>query len=345
MNYRKMLSSLLIGTLCLSALCSCSMGNEGSGSKKKKDKDKTQATETTTEETTTARIDCELPEDEIIMISSGHNESESYYDSITYVMSDGNVYCSAEFWGTNSNNWDNALSDEDRLALLKKYTQPICTIDKGVLTAIYQDIMQIDPDADFVYEDEECYDAGTGTTEVNQNGNWIKISESGVYTGVLDDPFAVSAKEQYKNAVSFTIDNAANVYSNTETYLETFECPDTTITSCKQMITSMDELKKFEEDTGIDLESSEYFDGFGDHDYDRFNWCYIAVEVIGWDEYLSLEDVSADAFIVSDDYVGFGLTEDPQIDISDEIVEQKYYCYVAQVPGYDISLYDGFETN
>ena len=205
--------------------------------------------------------------------------------------------------------------------------------------------MQIDPDADFIYEDEICYDAGSGIAEVNQNGNWIKISESGAYSGILDDPFAVSAKEQYKNAVSFTLDKAAKIYSNTETYVETFECPDTTITCCKQIITSMDELRKFEEDTGIDLESNEYFDGFGDRDYDRFNWCYIAVEVIGWDEYLSLEDVSADAFIVSDDYVGFGLTEDPQIDISDEIVEQKYYCYVAQVPGYDISLYDGFATN
>ena len=110
------------------------------------------------------------------------------------------------------------------------------------------------------------------------------------------------------------------------------------------LITDMEELRAFEEMTGIDLEGNECFEYFGDADYDAFNSMCIAVEIVAYDEVFSLDTVSTDAFIVSDNYVGFsnlGLLKMATTDL--RLGTDKYYCYVAQVPAYDMSVYEGFE--
>lgn len=86
----------------------------------------------------------------------------------------------------------------------------------------------------------------------------------------------------------------------------------------------------------------EEFEYFVDSSYDLYAHVCIGVEIIEYDNYMSLDEVSADAFIVSPDYTGFALVEDPQVDISDDIVEQKTYCYVVILPGYDLSVYEDF---
>ena len=86
----------------------------------------------------------------------------------------------------------------------------------------------------------------------------------------------------------------------------------------------------------------EEFEYFTDSSYDSYSYLCIGVEIIQYDNYMSLDEVSADAFIVSPDYTGFALVEDPRVDISDEIVEQKTYCYVVILPGYDLSVYEDF---
>ena len=64
--------------------------------------------------------------------------------------------------------------------------------------------------------------------------------------------------------------------------------------------------------------------------------------MVTYPEYLSLDDVSADAFVVADNYVGFAYLEDPVIDVSDDVVPQKCYCHVVQLPGYNVEDYDLF---
>ena len=91
--------------------------------------------------------------------------------------------------------------------------------------------------------------------------------------------------------------------------------------------------------SGCEMEDTEIF---ADPDYDVYYTVCIAVEIFECDEYLSLDEVSADAFIVSEDYTGFAYTEDPQIDISDDTVAQKTYCHVVVVPSYELSSYDPF---
>ena len=55
-----------------------------------------------------------------------------------------------------------------------------------------------------------------------------------------------------------------------------------------------------------------------------------------------MQDISSDAFIVSESYVGFGFIKNPDIDISDHIVEEDSYCHIAVVPNYVKSVYDPF---
>ena len=203
--------------------------------------------------------------------------------------------------------------------------------------------MQIDTDAEFVYEDMYACDAGTGFVEVNIDGEWICISESGDRTGALDDRHARKADALIDGAFSTAdLTESAAVYSGYETFLETFECPNAGLDNARRLITSIEELRQFEKDTGIKLSEMEDFEIFADPDYDVYYAVCLAVEIIECDEYLSFDEVSADAFIVSEDYTGFAYVEEPQIDISDDTVAQKTYCHVVAVPSYDLSSYDPF---
>jgi len=105
----------------------------------------------------------------------------------------------------------------------------------------------------------------------------------------------------------------------------------------------MEELRAFEKMTGIDLEGNECFESFGDPEYDSFKSMCIAVEIVAYDEVFGLDNVETDAFIVSKDYVGFGNLGLLKMATTDlRLGVDKYYCYVAQVPAYDMSVYEGF---
>ena len=332
MKLSKILASMLLTSVLMSALC-CGCTRTTDNTKKPDDDDDGK------------KVVKELPEDELLIITSSKNGAWGYYSYMTYIMSDGNVYSSTEQFEGYMSHSGKSLSDEDRLALLKKYTLPVVTIPEKQLLKIYNNMINIDPDAEFVYDDLYACDAGTHITKVNVEGKWVNISESGDRTGSLKDRYAKKTDSLIDGAfmsVSENRKNTPNVYSSTETYLETFECPKTTSKDTKRIITNLDELKAFEKDTGIDLRNNEAFEYFGDPDYDSFSWCCIGIEIVVYPDYLSLDDVSADAFIVSDNYVGFGYIEDPVIDVSDDVVPQKCYCHVVQLPGYQPENYDLF---
>ncbi|MBR5357841.1 MAG: hypothetical protein IK128_01360 [Clostridiales bacterium] len=351
MKLTKTITALLLGTLCMTALCSCSSGQDTAASKKK-NADNTKDTETTkasyvTEETTSPSIDCELPEGEVLIHTGYTNEAEGYNARNIYVLSDGSVYMSEEFFGGFVEEYCDPLSDEDRLSLLKLYTKPVMQINEPSLLEIYYDMVMIDPDAEFVYEDDYvCYDAGYSYTEVNVGGNWIKISEGGVYNGWLEDDYAKEASELIRDSFSdYSLGITTHIYSKDITFLKTFELTCEDPKPCKMLITNMDELKAFEEQYGIDLESLDSFAYFGDRDYDSFKSLCIAVEIVAYDEVFGLDTVSTDAFIVSDNYVGFGNLGLLKMATTDlRLGVDKYYCYVAQVPAYDMSVYDGYTT-
>lgn len=326
MKLTKMIASVLTGSLCLSVFC-CGCTN-------------TRETEETKDN---KPVVDELPEDEVLIRSSHKNGAWGYHSSVTYVFSDGSVYSSSESFEGYYSYGQNNLTEEDRIALLKKYTKPRAYIDENQLLKIYQQAMQIDPDAEFVYEDLYACDAGTSVVEVNVDGEWIKLSESGDQNGALDDRHAKKADALIEGLFKTTdFKSAASVYSGTETFLETFECPGASLDNARRLITNEKEFRQFEKDTGIKLSEMEEFEYFVDSSYDLYAHVCIGVEIIEYDNYMSLDEVSADAFIVSPDYTGFALVEDPQVDISDDIVEQKTYCYVVILPGYDLSVYEDF---
>ena len=329
MKLTGIISSMLAASLCLSVLCcGCTNTNETGHTK---DDDGTKTVK-------------KLPEDEVLIISGHHNMAWGYQNSISYVMSDGSVYSSQVFFDGYPGGSDRSLTDEERLAVLRKYTLPVTTVDKDQLLRIYNKVLNIDPDAKFVYSDETACDAGTGYTKVNVKGEWVNISEDGDQNGELDDRYARKANvlidAAFKDAYK-TRKNSPGVYSGYETFIGTFECTRTPSIDTKRIITSTDDIKALEKDTGIDLRNNESFESFFG-EYSSFGWCCIAVEVVTYPEYLSLDDVSADAFVVADNYVGFAYLEDPVIDVSDDVVPQKCYCHVVQLPGYNVEDYDLF---
>lgn len=332
MKLSKILASMLITSVFMSALC-CGCTKTAETTKKPDDDDDGR------------KVVKELPEDELLIVCSSKNGAWGHYSSLTYVMSDGSVYSSREQFEGRINGSGKTLSDEDRLALLRKYTLPVATIPEKQLLKIYNNIINIDPDAEFVYDDLHAEDAGTSITKVNVEGKWVKISESGDSMGSLKDRYAKKADSLIDGAFVSVKDvrkDPAHVYSSTESFIETFECPKTTSKDTRRIITNINELKAFEKDTGIDLRNNEYFEYFGNSDYDSFEWCCIVIEIVVYPDYLSLEDVSADAFIVSENYAGFAYVEDPVIDVSDDVVPQKCYCHVVQLPNDSLEDYDQF---
>ncbi|MBR3142004.1 MAG: hypothetical protein IKF09_02520 [Clostridiales bacterium] len=331
MKIAKILTTVLISSMLLSVLC-CGCTKTTVTTKKPKDDDDTKVVK-------------KLPEDEILIICDYGNGAWGYQSSITYVLSDGSIYSSREGFEGFPDSAGHSLSSDDRLTLLKKYTLPVATLPQDDLLKIYNNIINIDSDARFVYSDEYACDAGTSTTKVNVEGKWVEIEESGDRNGELNDRYARKANKLIDDAfasVRETRKDPAHVYSATETFIGTFECTKTTSKDTRRIITNMEELKAFEKDTGIDLSSNEYFEDFGGSGYDAFNWCCIAIEIVVYPHYLSLDDVSADAFIVADNYVGFGYITAPVIDVSDDVVEQKCYCHVVQVPSDHPEDYDRF---
>lgn len=344
------LATILAGTLCMTALCSCTpLGGDGSS---KKDKDKDEETNVTATEASSASIPavtadlCELPQGKAIIYAHSDNYSEGYMASDIFVMLDGSVYASNEYFSGYTEEYYDPMPAEDRLQILKMYTSPVMQFDLDALEEVYTDMQYIDPDAGFVYADAVTYDGGYSSTSVNIGGEWVKISEGGVYTGWLDDNRAKGANEIIRDEFydAFDTEISTHIYSKDITFLKTYELGDADVQPCKMLITNMDELRAFEEMTGIDLEGNECFEYFGDADYDAFNSMCIAVEIVAYDEVFGLDTVSTDAFIVSDNYVGFGNLGLLKMATTDlRLGTDKYYCYVAQVPAYDMSVYEGFE--
>ena len=287
----------------------------------------------------------ELPEDEILIVSRSNNEAWDHQRGITIVTSDGNVYNSSVYFGYGATQGLSDLSYEDELTLLRKYTDPIGRFEKNDLLAIYKHMLKINPDSKFKYSDEVWYDAGTTTVQVlTAEGEYVKISESGCKNGELLDRYAMKTAEEIRTCFrSLDLGKLPVCYLTCDTVIDTIPCTKDLKGSYRRIITGIDELREIERLAGISFTGMEGFEYFGDADYDSFSSVCIAVEITGYDEYLNLSEVSPEAFIVSDSYVGFGFVEDPEIAISDDIVDQNYYCHVAVIPNYDLSIYKPFE--
>ena len=325
MKITKTLSAMLLASLCMSIFfCGCS--NSAETTKKRggdDDRDRSKDTQT----------DVKLPENETLALLSYNNEAWGHQSSRIYIQSDGSVYYSLETFEGYYQYFNGGITDEERLALLQKYTKPVASIDIKDLKKVYGYMLKIDPDAEFEYSDEYACDAGTHITEVFVKGKCIKISESGDCNGTLDDRYAKKADELLTELIrSQNGLNSVNVYSGTETFIDTFECPVTPGEPLRRIITNERELAEFKEETGIDLKSLDSFEYFGDPEYDAFGFLCIAVEI--YEYHVRYKPVEADAFIISEDYTGFASLDD-YIDMTYNMAETKFYCHVVQLPNYE----------
>lgn len=329
MKLTKPISFLLLTSLCMTAFC-CGCSDTKQTRRSDNDDDKPVVTE--------------LPEDEVLIIEDHKNSAWNRYSYMSFVMSDGRIYCSEEVFEGYPDYEMPGITDEERIALLQKYTKPRARIDEKNLLKIYQNAVRIDPDASFKYDDLVAYDAGITYVKVSVDGRWITISESGERNGTLDDRYARKADTLINGAFRSVeyLGDAAHVYSGTETYINTFLCANPDVKNKRLIITNTDDLRAFEKETGVKLTDNDSFQYFGDSEWDAFNGMCLGVEIVHYDEYLSLDEVSPEAFIISEDYVGFAFLEDPGKDISEQPVEQKCYFHIVQLPNGDTSIYDAF---
>lgn len=324
MKFAKALAPVMAASLlATSLLCSCDSGAFR------------QATEP----------EIELPKDEILVLNSYKNGFEGYDSIKLFILSDGSVYCSKEQVLRYPLNRNEGLTDEQRIELLKKYTEPVAVIPEKDIREIYGYMVKIDPDAEMDYEDLYVTDIGTEYTEVYVDGKGIRISESGEMTGILDDRNAKKADSLINKSIkSCGAINYPGVYSGYEVFLGTLECSkEANPFDSKRIITNIDELKAFENETGLMLRNIEGFEDFGNPDNDSFEYMCIAVQIFMC-PYVE-EPYKADGFIVSDDYVGFASFEESNAVIQTYEGRYKFWCHVVQLPYYPVegtAPYDAF---
>ena len=328
----KPIAALLLASMTMSLfICGCS--KQAGTSRKNRDNDE--------DTDKTKAVEVELPENEIIAVTGYRNEAWGHQSSMILVCSDGSVYYSREEFSGYTQYFNDGLTREERLALLEKYTKPAAVIDIDDIKKIYSYMLKIDTDAKFEYSDEYAYDAGTNYTEVNIKGKWIMTSESGDRNGTLDDRYAKKADDLITRSISsFGGLKSANVYSGADTFIDTFECPGSDVQPGKMIITNLDQLRQFERDTGIDLRNNDCFEYFGDKEYDAFGHMCIAVEIYSY--HVRYKPVEADAFIVSEDYVGFASMDD-YVDMTNNQAPAKCYCHVVQLPNYNDSALEDYK--
>ena len=330
MKISKTFSAVLAASLLASSLlCGCDSG----GTKK---------TGVTTE------ADIELPGDGILVMNSYGNGAEGYDSIKLFILTDGSVYCSKEQILRYPLNYKEGLTDEQSIELLKKYTTPTAVIPEKDIRKLYGYMVNIDADAEFEYEDLYITDIGTEYTEVYVDGKGIRISESGEMTGTLDDRNAKRADALINRKVrSLGVIDYPGVYSGYEVFLDTLECSkEVNPLNSKRIITNIDDLKAFENETGLMLRNIEGFEYFGDPGHDSFEYMCIAVQVFAC-PYTDEPD-KAEAFIVSDNYVGFASLEadhDGGVVVDTYEGKVKTCCHIAVLPNYGndtSSPYDPF---
>lgn len=323
MKFVKTLTGVLVSSLLASSLlCSCNANPEP---------------------------EIELPEDEILVLCGYKNGFEGYSSSKLFILSDGRVFCSQERILRYPLNYREGITDEQRIELLEKYTDPVAVIPEDDMLKLYGYMVNIDPDAGFEYKDEYVTDIGTDYTEVYVDGKSIRISESGEMTGSLDDRNARKADALIDKILA---DHRQivypNVYTSYEVFLDTLECSKTVaaLNNSKRIITNAEELKAFEKETGLKLSGMEEFEYFGNPDYDAFYEFVIAVQIFNC-PYVEEPD-KAEAFIVSDNYVGFASLEadhDGGVVVDTYEGKVKTCCHIAVLPYYGndtSSPYDPF---
>ena len=278
------------------------------------------------------KITEELPEDEVIAIRGFYNYAWGYTNYMRFIMSDGKVYSSNIDSKIGVYDHSGEITDEQKGYLLEKYTEPDGEISMKDLHKLYHYMLKIDTGAEII-RDYGMLDAGIEYTIVYIDGEPVMTYEFGQRTWDLDDSCAVKVNDLISNAlcsVKTEINNC--LYVKSSSVIMTVRCPDTIKGETRRIINDAGELEKFRQDTGIDLMEYKYFDYFSNSEYDEFSNTCIAVELVEYPDYLSLGDVTADAFIISDDYVGFAYLNDPDVDENIDGTAMNRYCHVVRLP-------------
>ena len=330
MKFSKILTSILAASLLASSLlCGC---DSARNTRKTKGSSETEIV---------------LPANEILVLNGYKNGAAGSVSSKIFILSDGRVYCSQEQLFGYRETYYKQFTDEQRVGILEKYTTPLTVIPEKDISKLYGYMLKINPDAEFEYDDKYCFDIGTDYTDVYVDGEAIRISESGEMTGRLEDRNAKRADSLINKKLKACghIDYPS-VYSGIEFYLDTLECPKDVVTvNSKRIITNLEDLKAFENETGLMLSKIDSFENFGNPDHDAFYDMCIAVQIFAC-PYMEEPD-EAEAFVVSEEYTGFASLEEGNS--ADMTYEGKYktWCHVVILPSYGTdgtSAYDAFLT-
>ncbi len=278
------------------------------------------------------------PAEGLLAVISHRNEAWGHYSDIVFFMSDGNIYRSLESVDIRAGSMDEGLSEDERLALLIRYTDPVARISDEDISELLRLLPLIDNDAEFARGDECWFDAGTSQMIARIGGEPVVINEWGESFGRLKDENASNVTgilEKYSRTLKAA--GAPHVYSQLESFIGIFDCSGKDLArNSRGFITTPEELEAFVKDAGIDLGSADGFEFFDTAEI--FKDHCLAVEL--FDHPVS-GFRSPDAFIVSGSYVGFVCLDEDEAP-SDPAERGSIHCRMILLPNNDMKEYELF---
>lgn len=189
--------SVIIALVCGILLTSCSSVEDSSSNNKTPAEPVTQVNEI--EPVVDENV--ELPEDELIVLignSGGYPENDHFG---VFVWSDGGIY--TYMYGQEAFDQTGYMSFHDRLKAIKNNSEPFARFDLSDLEKIYGYSLKVDKNAKMNSVQDAC-DAGITSVEFydSTEQRFIRCSESGDRSGMLDDKYAEKIDELFMKTYS-----------------------------------------------------------------------------------------------------------------------------------------------
>lgn len=310
-----------------------SLSGCGKASDSNKDKQKI----TVTESDNDIENQPDYSEDDIIVVCNYSNYAWGYEQDGWFMDGSGNIY-SYDF-----SNYDyyilsgNASSDYslmDELKIIQKNSKPTKTCDKGTVNKLYREGIQIDPTADFVYE-EAAYDAGqTNTYFHNPETDELILIESNGDTNAIPKDMHARIFSDYINKMSTVSADGdiVNLYTSDNAAVANSHCGYIDGADGMYVLFDKRELQAFKKLTGIDI-SAMFPDIIDSDDYYGPFIYFVQITNVPTTGY----NISYDALLKQGDNYMFIPSKDYSTPDQDEPVGEAMdgFCTVAVISDYN----------
>ncbi|MCQ2518690.1 MAG: hypothetical protein MJ119_08010 [Lachnospiraceae bacterium] len=249
---RKIISFTLIGVLVIALFAGCTKTEAG--------KVPDEGVEDGIEESSPLCEKYGIPESGIIVVQDGVNFAEGYYKVGFFVNAAGEIYLYDFSGALNPIPDENLLS---KLEFVESVGTPIGKVDSKAMDELYKKMLKIDVSGEIITE-PVANDAGEISLLANLNGELKELTQTGDYEGSLDSKECDEFCELFKENVASVYNDYVMNNQMREATVFAYDSEDTQIFNMHDgyfgediycIIGSVEELHKFSDTYGLDLES------------------------------------------------------------------------------------------